>query len=173
LVKFHQKEGFIFVNTPKLTTLGVEGGAELFSVLYFGKEAFLSQSPQIYKQMMIAAGFQKVFELGPVFRAELSHTRRHLTEFFGWDVEMADIKDENEIMDFIEKAVNSVLKNVAERHGLDLGVGKIPRMRMDEAKAILESKYGKKLPKEEDLDSEGERLIGEYAKKNLAVISCF
>ncbi|HIQ39418.1 MAG TPA: aspartate--tRNA(Asn) ligase, partial [Methanothermococcus okinawensis] len=83
------EEGFIEVNTPKLVASATEGGTELFPLSYFEKEAFLSQSPQLYKQMLMAAGFDRVFEIGPIFRAEEHNTRRHLNEAVSIDCEMS------------------------------------------------------------------------------------
>ena len=101
LTNFFDENGFININTPKMTTLGVESGAELFTVDFFGTPVYLSQSPQIYKQMFMNGGFERVYEIAPVFRAEKSHTSRHLTEFTGVDFEMAFIKDENDVMDVL------------------------------------------------------------------------
>ena len=171
-VDFFSKEGFININTPKITSAGVESGAELFEVNYFNKKAYLSQSPQIYKQMMVAAGFEKVYEIGPVFRAEKSRTVRHLTEFTGIDMEMGFIKDENDIMDVIEELMKYIIKHTINncKHELDILDVKleipqnIPRIKMKEVKLMLE-KEGKKLKEEDDLDAEAEKLINKIVKK--------
>ncbi len=110
LVEFFDQNGFTNINSPKLTTIGVESGAELFIVDYFGKPAYLAQSPQIYKQMFVTGGFERVYELGPVFRAEHSHTTRHLTEFTGIDFEMGFINDYTDVMDMIENMFITLLK---------------------------------------------------------------
>src|SRR3989344_3620085 len=112
IVDFFSKEGFIKINTPKITAAGVESGSELFKIDYFNKKAYLSQSPQIYKQMMVAAGFERVYEIAPVFRAEKSHTTRHLTEFIGVDMEMGFIQDENSVMDVVENLIKYIIKDV-------------------------------------------------------------
>ncbi len=170
--EFFDKEGFTIIQTPKLTVAGVESGAELFPVVYFEREAFLSQSPQIYKQMMVAAGFERVFEIGPVFRAEKSHTTRHLTEFTGVDFEMGFISGPDDVMDEIEEMIKYIIKRLNEEckqelqmWGIDVKVPKkIPRITMVEAKKLLAAK-GKKLPAEDDLDAEGEKQLGEIVKE--------
>jgi len=172
LTNFFDSKGFTNINTPKITTVGVESGAELFILDYFGKPAYLAQSPQIYKQMFVTGGFERVYELGPVFRAERSHTTRHLTEFTGVDFEMGFIDDYDEVMDLIEEMfvnlISQLPKEAAEELkmlGVELEVPKkIPRITMEEAKKML-AKKGKKYGQDEDLDPEGERLLGELVKE--------
>src|SRR3989338_3863781 len=172
LTNFFDSKGFTNINTPKITTIGVESGAELFILDYFGKPAYLAKSPQIYKQMFVVGGFERVYELGPVFRAEKSHTTRHLTEFTGVDFEMGFINDYNEVMDLIEEMfvylMGHLSKDAAEELkllGVELVVPKkIPRITMDEAKKML-AKKGKKYKEDDDLDPEGERLLGELVKE--------
>jgi nondiscriminating aspartyl-tRNA synthetase len=164
--------GFINIQTPKITTIGVESGAELFKVDYFGKPIYLSQSPQVYKQMFVAGGFERVYEIAPVFRAEKSHTTRHLTEYTGVDFEMAFIKDETEIMNFIEEMLIDLLTKLKEESSSELALLEvdhevpedIPRITMAEAKALLAEK-GKKYSDDDDLDPEGEKLLGEIVKE--------
>src|SRR3989338_448763 len=91
LTQFMDQQGFTCIQTPKMTAIGVESGAELFKVDYFGKPMYLAQSPQVYKQMFVGGGFERVYEIGAVFRAEKSNTTRHLTEFTGVDFEMGFI----------------------------------------------------------------------------------
>ena len=144
-------EGFIEMQTPKLISAGAEGGATLFPVVYYNKKAFLSQSQQLYKQMMLAAGFEKVFEIGPTFRAEKSKTRRHLTEFWMVEPEMAyatleDVKQVAE--ELIVFVVGRVLENRrAELAVLERDVSKLeavrapfPRISYDQAVEILRKK---------------------------------
>ncbi len=172
LMNFLDGQGFTNINTPKITTIGVESGAELFKVDYFGTPVYLAQSPQIYKQMFVAGGFERVYELGTVFRAEKSHTQRHLTEFTGVDFEMGFIKDYTDIMDMIESMFINLLTNIKKEAAEDLQVlgvnanvpEKIPRLTMDEAKKMLLAK-GKKYSADEDLDAEGERLLGEMVQE--------
>lgn len=172
IVDFFYNEGFTIINTPKITTIGLESGAESFVVNYFDKKAVLAQSPQFYKQMFTVGGFEKVMEIGAVYRAEKSHTTRHLTEFVGVDFEMGFIKDENDIMDVIEKMFKYVITKVKEERkdeltllNIELKVPKkIPRIPLPEIKKIL-VKQGKKLKEEDDLDAEAEKMIGEYVLK--------
>lgn len=172
VVDFFDKENFIIINTPKLTTIGLESGAESFVVNYFDKKVVLAQSPQFYKQMFTIGGFERVMEIGPVYRAEKSHTTRHLTEFIGVDLEMGFIKDENDVMDIGEKMMKYIISTVKEERKEELALlkielkvpKKIPRIPMPEVKKIL-AKKGKKLSEDDDLDAEAEKMIGEYALK--------
>ena len=169
IVNYFDDNDFFNITTPKLTSMGVESGAELFNVKYFKRDAFLSQSPQIYKQMFVAGGFEKVYEIAPVFRAEKSRTSRHLTEFTGVDMEMGFIKDENDVMDVVEEMFKNLLINLKKECpdelkllNVEIKVPKsIPRIPMGELKEMLEKK-GKKLGSDDDLDSEAEKMIGEY-----------
>ena len=165
---FFDNENFININTPKMVSNGVESGAELFEIKYFDRPAYLSQSPQVYKQMMIAGGFNKVYEIGEVFRAEKSHTTRHLTEFTGIDMEMGYIKDPEEVMVVLENMLKYVLTEIKTNCKEELEIlkveikipDKIPRITMKDAKVMLKTK-GKNYPDEEDLDSEGEKMFGD------------
>ena len=169
ITDFFAKEKFIIINTPKITTIGLESGAESFVVNYFNKKAVLAQSPQFYKQMFVNGGFERVLEIGAVYRAEKSHTTRHLTEFEGVDFEMGFIKDEQDVMDIIEEMFKYIIAKVKEERAEELKImeielkapKKIPRIPMPELKKML-AKKGKKLTEEDDLDSEAERMIGEY-----------
>lgn len=172
VINFFEKEGFTIINTPKITTIGLESGAESFIVNYFKRKVSLAQSPQFYKQMFVMGGFERVMEIGQVYRAEKSHTTRHLTEFTGVDFEMGFIKDENDVMDVIEKMIQFILTNVKKECSEELEIlnikinvpKKIPRIPMQELKNIL-SKKGKELDKDDDLDAEAEKLIGKYILK--------
>ncbi len=172
LTNFFDGQGFTNINTPKMTKIGVESGAELFSVNYFGKPMYLAQSPQVYKQMFVAGGFERVYEIAPVFRAEKSHTMRHLTEFTGVDMEMGFISDYTEVMDFIEMMFIDLLTHLQIEAVTELKMlgiehtipAKIPRLTLDDAKKLL-SLRGKMYATEEDLDSEGEKLLCEMVKE--------
>ncbi len=165
---------FIEIHSPKLVGSPSESGAELFSLDYFGGKAYLAQSPQLYKQMAIASGFEKVFEIGPVFRANKSHTSRHDTEFTSIDFELAWINSYEDVMKFEEEILQYTLKKVKEKHGEEikniLGQEVIvptlpfPRIPMAEARKIVES-MGYTIPPETkgDLDPTAEKMIGEYA----------
>jgi nondiscriminating aspartyl-tRNA synthetase len=171
LTDIFDDEGFTNINTPKIVPGGVESGAALFEVKYFDRKAYLAQSPQVYKQMFVTGGFERVYEFGVVFRAENSNTTRHLTEFTGVDFEMGFIKDFTDIMDIIELIFHRLLTELKkdcskelELLKVDLNIPKdIPRMTMRDAKEYLKTK-GRDYTAEDDLDPEGEKLLGEYAK---------
>jgi len=167
-----KQDGFVEIKTPKILSSATEGGANFFKIKYFEKEAYLAQSPQFYKQA--GAGiFERVFEIGTVFRAEPHYTTRHVNEFTGLDGEMAFIESFEDVMDELEKTMAYVVAEVAkncpnelEMYGAEiLPTVKIPRMKLTEALDILNKEYGKKM-EEVDIDSEGERLICEWVKKN-------
>jgi len=170
------KQDFIEIHSPKITGSPSESGAELFEVQYFERKAYLAQSPQFYKQMAMSAGFEKVFEIGPVFRADPSFTSRHMTEFTGLDVEISWIDSHEDVMAFTEgwlqyayQRVKDVYGAEIEREfGVDIQVPALPfpRMTMSKAYSILKD-MGYKLPPERkgDLDPGGERAIADYAKK--------
>jgi nondiscriminating aspartyl-tRNA synthetase len=169
--------GFTEIHSPKLLEGATESGAELFQLDYFGKKASLAQSPQFYKQMAMASGFERVFEIGPVFRANPSFTSRHDTEFTSVDMEMSWIDSHEDVMEFEENWLQYVLGVVEAKHGKDikdyfdakLEVPEVPfpRVSMDEAYRILE-KTGYRIPRSEkrDLDPEGERRLSRYIKDN-------
>lgn len=115
---FLSKNGFIEINTPKIIASATEGGANLFPVMYFEREAFLAQSPQLYKEQLVI-DFEKVYEIGPTFRAEKSHTRRHLTEFISIDIEVAFATAED-VMEIAERLIQYICKMVVEKCRGDL-----------------------------------------------------
>jgi len=173
--EFLNKEGFTEIFTPKLVSEGAEGGTEVFKVKYFEREAYLAQSPQFYKQMMVGAGFERVFEVAHVYRAEQHNTNRHLNEYISMDFEIGFIEDETEIMAMEERLLKFILNKVKEegtKYSEILEVkmpeiqGEIPRMKLKDALDILEIEYNKK-NLEGDLDPEGEKLIYRYAKEKL------
>jgi len=162
------------MQTPKLIGMGAEGGATLFSLKdYYGKTAYLAQSQQFYKQMMQIAGFEKVFEIGPSFRAEKSHTTRHMTEFSHIDVEMSFIKDLDDVLKIEEEllahVINSVLKNCKTEIELlnpKLEPIKLPVPRINYSEAIdLLRKEGIKIKDKGDIGTEYEKLLGDLVKK--------
>jgi len=166
--------GFIQIYSPKFMGAPSESGAELFSVDYFGKKAYLAQSPQFYKQMAMASGFEKIFEIGPVFRANPSHTTRHDTEFTMIDMELSFIESHEDVMKTEESWLAFILEKVKEKFGeeikanfnVEIEVPKIPfpRIRMKDALALLKKERGYKSSCE-DLDAEGEKLICELIKE--------
>ena len=165
---------FIEIHSPKTLITSTESGSELFEVKYFGKKAYLAQSPQLYKQMAMAAGFEKVFEIGPVFRANPSFTSRHDTEFTMYDIEMSFIESHYDLMEEEERMMASIFNAVKNKHGEEIkkyfGVGVVvpktpfPKLTLAEAKKILKSL---KVPNErgDDLSPEEERAICDYIYK--------
>ena len=170
------KNHFLEVHSPKLTGSPSESGAELFSLDYFERKAYLAQSPQFYKQMAMAAGFERIFEIGPVFRADPSFTSRHMTEFTGVDMEMSWIDSHEDVMASEEAWLNYVYTRVKELHGdaikeqfgVDLVVPTLPfpRIPMREVVEILKSRgYVMPADKKGDIDPAGEREIAAYVKE--------
>ncbi|HEY3094793.1 MAG TPA: aspartate--tRNA(Asn) ligase [Nitrososphaera sp.] len=160
-------ERFIEVNTPKLIGSASEGGANLFGFDYFGKrKAYLAQSPQLYKEQL-TLGLDRVFEIGPYFRAENSHTVRHLTEFISVDIEAAFV-DYEDVMDVVEKVVKNVATAFQEKHradlqlagGKDIPVSKIERRTYEQCLDEL-AKEGEKLQFGDDLSDAALRKLGE------------
>lgn len=166
-------KGFIQIYSPKFMPSPSESGAELFELEYFGKKAYLSQSPQFYKQMAMAAGFERIFEIGPVFRANPSHTTRHDTEFTMIDMEVSFIDSHENVMKLEEEWLSYILKKIKEKYGneikntfgVEVVVPKLPfpRLTMKEAQKLLK-KEGYKGSKD-DLDLEGEKLLSKIVKK--------
>lgn len=170
-----ESKDFTQVFSPKIVSEGTEGGTELFEIKYFDKKAYLAQSPQFYKQMLVGSGFERVFEIGHVYRAEEHNTIRHLNEYVSLDLEMGFIKDERDIMELEEDLLKFMLNSVKEKCIKELEllqvnipetVEKIPSMRLSEAIAILKESYGRK-DLSNDLDPNGEKQICEYAKEHL------
>lgn len=166
---------FTEIFSPKIVAEGAEGGTELFEVKYFENKAYLAQSPQFYKQMLVGAGFERVFEVGSFYRAELHNTNRHLNEYISMDLEMGFIENEEDIMDLEEALLKHILNKIndnGKRYLEILGAeipritGKIPRLKFKEALEILKIKYNKN-DLEGDLDPEAEKLICKYAKEEL------
>lgn len=173
--EYLSKEGFTEIFTPKLVAEGAEGGTEIFEVKYFENKAYLAQSPQFYKQMMVAAGFERVFEVGHVYRAEQHSTNRHLNEYVSMDLELGFINNEEDIMNIEENLLKFIIdkvENEAQKYLQLLNVefpkikDTIPRMKFSEALDILSKEYNK-TDLEGDLDPEAEKLICKYAKEKL------
>lgn len=171
------KRGFIEIHTPKIIGAASEGGANVFEVTYFKNKAYLAQSPQFYKQMAIAADFDRVYTVGAVFRAEDSNTHRHLTEFVGLDLEMAFSYDYHEVIDLIGKTFVEIFKSLEERHGTEIAaihrqypaepfkyldetlVLKFP----DAVKMLREA--GADMGDEDDLTTANEKLLGKLVRE--------
>lgn len=167
-----KERNFEQIHTAKIIDSSTEGGSEMFTVNYFDKRSFLAQSPQFYKQMMVGAGFERVFEIGHAYRAELHNTWRHLNEYVSLDVEMGFIKDEYELMDLEEGFINYLLNHLNKVCKKELDMYKIdlpsdvdiPRITLQEAHEILLNKYNKKSPIG-NIDAQGEVLISKYVKE--------
>ena len=166
---------FMEIHSPKIAAAAAESGAETFKLDYFGQEASLSQSPQFYKQMAMAANFGKVFEIGPAFRAENSHTSYHATEINMADVEMSWIDSFEDVMDMEEEWIKYSFKKVYEKYGeqikkefktdlVNLDV-KFPRVTFKEAKQILKDQYHFEVERADDFERKEEMLLCKYAKK--------
>ncbi len=164
--KYYDEADFIQVYTPSLMGTASETGADVFKMQYFDREAYLAQSPQFYKQMAQASGFEKVFVMGPVFRAEPSFTSRHMTEFTGWDFEISYINSHEDVMSEEEDLLVSGFKQLKE--GLDLEIDipikPFPRISMLEAKEKLE-KLGVKQGRKYDLSGEEEIELSKMIKE--------
>ncbi|BDQ00870.1 aspartate--tRNA(Asn) ligase [Aquiluna sp. KACHI24] len=166
---------FMEIHSPKLMGSPSESHAELFKLEYFETHAYLAQSPQFYKQMAMMAGLGKVFEIGPVFRADPSFTSRHATEFISVDMEMSWIDSHEDVMQFQEMLLVRAIQAVKDAHGeeiqklygIDIQVPAVPfpRIPLAEAHEIVESR-GYKVPRADgDLDPEGERQIAAYVNE--------
>lgn len=169
---FLYEQGFTEIHTPKIGAKSAEGGANMFRLSYFHRPAVLQQSPQLYKQMMVGV-FDRVFETGPVFRAEKHNTRRHLNEYTSLDFEMGYIHSFLDICametGFLQYAMNLLEKEYSkELKLLNItlpDVEKIPYVRFDEAKRLVSEKYNRKIRNPFDLEPEEEELIGKYFKE--------
>lgn len=163
--------GYIEIHSPKTVVTSTESGSELFEIKYFNRKAYLAQSPQLYKQMAMAAGFEKVFEVGPVFRANPSFTSRHDTEFTMYDIEISFIDSHHDLMKEEEKIMVTIFSAIKEKYGKEIKkaygqeivVPKIPfpKLTLREAKKILAG-LGISNEKADDLSPEEERAISRY-----------
>jgi aspartyl-tRNA synthetase len=173
--EYWNNNDYIEIHSPKIAGAAAEGGAELFKLDYFGTPAVLSQSPQLYKQMAMAAGFNKVFEIGQVFRAENSHTSYHATEILMIDAEISWIKDVEDVMDMEEEWVKHFMTRLKETYGDEIKrvynvevsdvTASFPRITFAECKKILKEKYNFVAYKEDDLERREEELICKWAKE--------
>ena len=174
--KFLLENGFLEMHSPKIISHPSESGSDLFTLDYFGEKAYLTQSPQFYKQMAMASGLDRIFEIGPVFRAEKSFTNRHTTEFTGIDLEISWVESLEDVMQIEENMIAYAFKEVKQAYGEEIqklfGVELVvptvpfPRMKMEKAIEILQDldydiEFG------EDFATEHEKALGEYlVKKN-------
>ncbi|MBU0623798.1 MAG: aspartate--tRNA(Asn) ligase [Candidatus Thermoplasmatota archaeon] len=170
---FLVSEGFVEVSTPKIVAAGAEGGSTLFPIKYFDSSAYLAQSPQLYKQNLMATGLDRVYEIAHAYRAEASDTIRHIAEFISLDVEMAFIESSEDVMAVAEGIVVSSLEHVRD-HAKDelqkLGVKieqpmtPFPRVKYKEAVEIVKT-AGLRIEHGDDLGTEGEKALGEVMKR--------
>jgi len=169
-----KKEGFTEIFPPTIVPSVTEGGAQVFKIDYFDKQAFLAQSPQLYKQIMVGI-FEKVFCLAHAYRAEPSVTTRHLTEYVGLDVEMGFIESFNDLMELAEKLIRNIFAAINQKNQKELDMfkatipllpkGEIPKMKLREAQEIIFERTGKDCRQEPDLQPEDEKEICQYAKE--------
>lgn len=171
--EYLQEHEFVEIQTPKLLAEATEGGAEVFKLDYFGKQATLAQSPQFYKQMMVGA-FERVYEIGPTFRAEPSATTRHISEVTMLDIEMGFVKDHDEVLDLVGDMTISVLRRAYKEHADDLKslnapplvvADKVPQFTVAEIHELYTKATKTDTTDEKDLIPDEERWICDYAKK--------
>lgn len=170
--EFLYQEKFTEVHTPKIVAEGAEGGANIFRLDYFGQQAFLAQSPQFYKQMMVGV-FERVFEIAPVFRAEKHDTARHLNEYTSVDFEMGFIESFEEIMQMETKMLRYVMQYLRECYGQELEllnvqlpeIAEIPVVKFREAKELVLATYHREIKDYGDFEPEEEKLLCELIKK--------
>ena len=176
LREFLVEREFVEIHTPKLIAAASESGSDVFEVKYFDGKAYLAQSPQFYKQMAMASGLERIFETGPVFRAEKSYTNKHATEFTGFDLEFSYINGCEDVMKMEEELLTYALGKVKEAHGdaikelygMDLEVPTLPfpRMKLKDVYRELEERYGYTVPEElhGDLTTEAERMTKQLCR---------
>ena len=176
--KYLLDKNFIEIHTPKLIGAASESGADVFEVKYFDRNAYLAQSPQFYKQMAMASGFERIFEVGPVFRAEKSYTSKHTTEFSGFDLEFSYIESYRDVMKFEEELLRAGLQAVSDAYGeqikelfgMDVIVPEtpFPVVTLAELYKGLEEDFGYTVDESEkgDLTTDAERLSYEWVKKH-------
>lgn len=172
-----RRHGFLELHSPKLRAIPNQSGRELFTVEYFDRTAYLAQSPQFYKQMAMCAGLDRVFEIGPVFRANPLLTSRHDTEFTSVDVEVSWVDSHEDVMDIEERWLRHVLATVAREHGTEIErlfgrrvrvpEAPFPRVTMAEAQEILAERGHRCTSAEGDIDAEGERLLSGHVADEL------
>ena len=177
LREYLYENNFTEIHTPKFIGTASESGSEVFEVKYFDRKAYLAQSPQFYKQMAMASGFERFFEVAPCFRAENSNTSRHATEFTSFDVEMSYIDSYEDVMDLEEEMLRYSFTKLKENYGdkikeiygedINLPKDKFPKVRLKDLYDILEKDYNLKVNEDDkvDLNAEAERLAGIYAKE--------
>jgi nondiscriminating aspartyl-tRNA synthetase len=165
-------QGFTEIQTPKLVGTATEGGANVFPVEYFGQRAYLAQSPQLYKQVMVGV-FERVFEVGPVFRAEPHSTTRHINQYTSLDAEMGFIHDHTDVMAVLTNVIRHIMETLRQNCADELGtlrarvphVGDIPSVKFREAQQIILECFGEDCRDEMDLAPQHERWLCEWAEQ--------
>lgn len=173
--EFLLEEKFVEIHTPKLIATASESGSDVFEVKYFDRKAYLAQSPQFYKQMAMASGLERIFEVAPAFRAENSNTNRHTTEFTSFDLEFAFIDSYEDVMDMEENLIIAGLqqvkklyeKEIKEVFGVDVIIPTrpFPRIKLNDLYKELSSRYQYSIPEHDvgDMNAEAEKLTSQYA----------
>lgn len=167
-----ERRGFIEIFTPKIVGAATEGGANVFPVRYFDRDAYLAQSPQLYKQIMVGV-HERVFEVGPVFRAEPHATTRHLNEYISLDLEFGFIDDHRDVMTLMEAVLREMMDDVRERCAVEMSlydasiptVSTIPIVTFKDAQQIILTEFGEDCRSEPDLSPQHERWLGTWAKR--------
>ena len=174
--EFLVSENFVEIHTPKLIGAASESGSDVFEVKYFDTKAYLAQSPQFYKQMAMASGLERIFETGPVFRAEKSYTNKHATEFTGFDLEFSYIDSFEDVMALEERLLEYTIRKIKdaygeeikEQFGLEVIVPSLPfpRMKLADVYRELEERYGYKVDDSQkgDLTTDAERMTKQLAR---------
>jgi len=179
--QFLLERDFVEFHTPKLTSAPSEGGANVFKVTYFNRDAYLAQSPQLFKQMLIVGGFEKVMEIGPVFRAENSQTHRHMTEFTGLDLELSFNEHYHEVVELLSEMFVEIFKGLRSKYGKQIAVVReqfpieefkfpekvedVIRLTFKEGVKMLHEAGHTEVPELEDLDTAMERTLGGLVRK--------
>jgi nondiscriminating aspartyl-tRNA synthetase len=170
-------EHFVEVFTPKVVASATEGGANVFAIDYFGRQAYLAQSPQFYKQTLVGV-FERVFEIGPVFRAEPHDTPRHLNQYTSLDAELGFIQDHTSVMAMVERAIRGMWRSIQEQASDELGYLRVeppggvdrpfPVVDFVAAQRLIESATGEQVVGEDDLAPAHERWLGDWAVREHA-----
>jgi nondiscriminating aspartyl-tRNA synthetase len=179
--EFMRSQGFTEIKSSKLIGSGSEGGTGLFEVAYFDRKVYLAQSPQLYKQAMVASGLERVFEIGAAYRAEKHETPRHLNEYVSLDVEMGFIESDRELMDLEAGILAHIFRRIREHDTALLEqwgaavpepekAAEIPRISHDEAKKIISERLDKRVF---ELNPEGERVLCDWAAEEAGIEAVF
>jgi nondiscriminating aspartyl-tRNA synthetase len=171
--QYLDRHGFVEVATPKIVASATESGANVFAIDYFGRPAYLAQSPQFYKQVMVGV-FERVYEVGPVFRAEPHSTVRHINEYVSLDVEMGFIRDHFDVMAMLSGVIKAILAHLQERYARELEMLQVepplvpkvfPHIYFPDAQQLIYERHGEDCRGEPDLAPQHERWLGEWARE--------